>query len=509
MRFLFIFLTCILLYWGQAQGIGRKHKYTGSPRTEVELMNRVLDCLRTKDTVSYYYLFPPFDTLWRMVLHNPDQSPETVKELAKLREHPTVLIDLDPFYNRTIIGGFVQTLHKGEDSGVQWRGIVMQRYELQKQGLSRGMEGLERVAPERFKGYMFVRDMLSSTTFCITITEIQKVNGFYCGGQVLNVLEANDIDEYLARENAERKYFARLKRLAEGHKDDSARSDSVLAFAARARADSVRADSVKKAGMAGIAKPKVDSAKIKRDLLLSSPTADDEASRLRREVVARKYYKGKFDEEIPVELYVRYMRDAKGKVTNYWDALYKFGDMEEYVKLDVSKTPEDKWLFEEPVASMELDLNGKVYTGSWTNGQNQTGYDAELTEKEISQKKISELDQILETGKWGKTDEQKIIEKKDSVEGTAGKEAKKEVKKLTKEERRAQRKKEREEEEKSVAKREEEARKEVQERKKAQQAAEKAPPKEGKDDAPKQEEAPKKPKSDDDEEENLSSQSDG
>ena len=476
MKKLFILCVCLLCYFGMAQARWHRHKFDGSPQTEEELMNKVLDCLRSKDTVSYYYLFPPFDTLWKMVLHNPDTSREARSELYKLREHPTVLIDLDPYYNHGIIGNFVRTLKKGEDSGVQWPGVVMQRFELQKQGIGRGMEGLELVAPERFKGYLFVRDMLSSTTFCITLTEIQKVNGRFVGGQVLNVLEASDIDQYLAKENAERKYLAHLQMLAERGASDSA-------LAAETKKDTTKVDSTLMADVSQPTLPTFDSIKKKRALLLSvSPGGDDDSIRLRREVVDRKYYKGKFDEDIPVELYVRYMRDLKDKVTKYWDALYKFGDMSEYVKLDVSKTQDDKWLFEEPVASMELELNNRVYTGSWTNGTSQTGYDAELSQKEISQKKIEELDRILENGAWGKTDQQKILEKKDTVEKAEGdktaKKDEKDVPKLSRKER-----KQKAEEEKLAAekKAEEERKRRIEEQKKEDGDDDKGDDKDGDD----------------------------
>ena len=428
MKGLFVFLIFILLNSIPADAIGGKHKYSGLPRTEVELMDRVLECLKNKDTISYFNLFPPFDTLWGMVNHNADQSPEAIKELNQLKEHPTVLIDLDPYYNHAIIGRFAQALGKGEDSGLNWKGIIMQRFELQKQGITRGMEGLQRIAPERFKGYLFVRDMLSSTTYCITITEIQKIKGFYFGGQVLNVLEASDIDQYLAREAAERKHVAKIKQQSDDRqKNDTVKKVKISAITMAASIDTTSdsfiiarylADSTREALTKGattkdgdtIPQLPVDTAKIRRDkLLLSSPSADDDPSKMRHEVVDRRFYKGKLDDEIPIELYVRYMKDVKGKVSG-WDGLYKFGDMQQYIKLDITK-PDDKWLFEEPAGTMELELSGKTYTGSWTSGENLTGYDAELTQKEISQKKIETLDKILENGSWGKTDKQKIIEK--------------------------------------------------------------------------------------------------
>jgi len=343
-----------------------------------------------------------------MVMHNPDRSPEAIKELNDLREHPTVLINFDPFYNHAIVGRFAYVLKKGDDSGVHWNGLVTQRYELQKQGLSEGMQGLQRIAPERYKGYLFVRDMLGSTTYCITITEIQKIDGYFYGGQVLNVLEANSVDEFLRREENERRYQAKLEQQAIDASSDSVRmADSLKAKLVHT--DSMKKDSVITAPAAGIAK--TDTAK-KNHLLLSVTVADEDTSKTRKEVIDRRYYSGMFDDEIPVKLYIRYMKDPSGKAKS-WDALYKFGDMQQYVKLDVSQPSEGKWLFEEPVATMELELSEKVYTGTWTNGGNQTGYDVVLTQKSISQQKILDLDRILETGTWGKTDEQDIQEKKE------------------------------------------------------------------------------------------------
>lgn len=412
MKGLIVFFTCLVLFCTDAQAFGRRHRYAGPPRNEAELMVSVLNCLRAKDSLAYYDLFPPLDTFWRMVMHSADASPDVQRDLNNLKEHPTIFIDLDPYYNHSIITRFSEVVRKGEDSGINWQGIVMQRYELEKEGIARGMEGMQHIAPERFRGYLFVRDMLSSTTFCITITEIQKVKGYFCGGQVLNVLEAHNKDEYMAKERAERKHKiqvqqAELKRAA----------DSVLAdtgINSHAYKDSVRKDSIAQAVAKAAATPlgRADSARQKKNAMLSvtAPPIDEDKNKMRWEVVDRKLYKGLFDDDIAVELYVRYMKDANGKVTN-WDGLYKFGDMQDYVKLEITKTEDGKWMMEEPAGIMELELNLKVYTGSWTNGDNQTGYDVELTQKDLSQAKAMKLDRILENNAGGNTRSQVIIEK--------------------------------------------------------------------------------------------------
>lgn len=420
MRFISVLLLCVVICTTHASGFGRDKRYAGQPRNEAELVGRVLNCLSYKDSISYYGLFPPLDTLWRMVTHNANQSPDAQKQLNELRDHPTVLIDLDPYYNHSIMTRFREVLQKGEDSGVNWKGIILQRYELVREGIIPGLEGLRLVIPERFKGFVFVRDMLGSTTYCITITNIQKVQGYFCGGEVMNVLEANTVDDFMAKEAAERKYLRKMheaeqKRIADSISNKAA--DTAVAAKPEKPQDSVSTVvATKPVSSQAVA----DSAKAaKRKLLLSAPTsADEDKSKIRWEVVDRKLYKGLFDDDISVELYVRYMRDPEGKVRN-WDGLYKFGDMQDYIKLEIYKE-DGKWMMEEPAGLMELELNQKVYMGSWTNGDNQTGYDVELTQKDLSQAKMMKLDRILENNAGGDTRKQVIVEKPSEDTASAG-----------------------------------------------------------------------------------------
>ena len=391
MRYFFVLLLPCLLLAGVHNAYGRKHKHRGEPKTEVDLMNSVVDCLSHKDTVSYFYLFPPFDTLWRMVTHNSDHSPEAEKQLSNLREHPQALIDFDPFYNHQIMGRFCGVLTKGEDSGVHWNSIVIQRYELQKQNLTQNLAGYDRIAPERFKGFLFVRDLLGRHTFCITITEIQKISGNYYGGQVINILEASSIDQFLAKEDQENKYF---EWLATHPITDTAKPDS----AKTASADSLDDDGEKKKG--------------------SLSANDEENAKNRKEVVDRKYYQGKFDDEIPVELYVRYMKDLRtGKVSMY-DGLYKFGDQKDFVKLDIALAATGKWTMEDdpPVGSLELVLINRAYTGTWTNNENGAGYDVVLKQADIPEKKIEALDNILDKGLSGSASEESMPERQKTAE---------------------------------------------------------------------------------------------
>lgn len=391
MKYFFICMLSVFMIAGMCTASGKNHRSRSEPKTEVGLMNSVLVCLQNKDSLSYFYLFPPFDTLWRMVTHNPDHTPETIQQLNNLKEHPQALIDFDPFFNHSIMARFMAVLQKGEDSGIHWNSIVLQRYELHKEDLTRNLIGYDKIAPERFTGYVFVRDILGRLTFCINITEIQKINGYFFGGQVINILEASNIDQFIHKEQEEQKYFEWLIK--------------------HPKIDSMQKDSLKKALADNDTSADNDTGAAKGpNLSVSNPTADDEKPQNRKEVIDRKYYEGKFDDEIPVKLYVRYMRDLKsGKLVSY-DGLYKFGDQVDYVKLIITLNAEGKWVMEDdpPVGTLELELKNKIYTGSWSNNDNGTGYDVVLKQSDIEEKKLEELDRILEKGLSGSANEATI-----------------------------------------------------------------------------------------------------
>jgi len=57
------------------------------------------------------------------------------------------------------------------------------------------------------------------------------------------------------------------------------------------------------------------------------------------------------------------------------------------------------------VGSMELTLKDKVYTGTWSNNKNQTGYDVYMTQKDLPPRDIEALDNIIEKGLWAKPED--------------------------------------------------------------------------------------------------------
>ncbi len=357
--------------------------------TEGGLVYKVLQCMQRRDTAAYFDLFPPFDTLWSMVNRNTDNSPEAQQELSNLKQHPQILVEFDPLYNRSIIGGFAHVLAKGEDSGVQWSSVVMARYELHRQEPNQSMIGYSRIVPERFAGYVFVQDEFNRVTYCIRIAEIQKIKGQFFGGQLLNVLKAKNVDEFVRKEEMEQDYLRWL----------AAHPDTATVVATKDSTDVA------------------DTAAGENPLLMHREEGTDDDGDKREEVVDRRYYEGMMDNEIPIKMYIRYMRIIPGKPQQY-DGLYKLGDSKKYLKLEITVTPEGKWVIEDEsaVGVMELALKGRNYLGGWSNAD-ENGFDVIMTQTGTPKGKVEILDKILDRGANPRVDESIFDEDNDGGKG--------------------------------------------------------------------------------------------
>ncbi len=169
---------------------------------ESQLVGNILMCMQYKDTISYAAMFPTFDSLWYHVMTYTGSSDDEAA-IAHIRQHPEKVQQFDPAYNPSIIANYCNLLKKGEDSGIHWDRIVLDRFELQRMPLTRDMLGYEKVAVNRFQGYVFVKDMLTRRIYAFTITEMQQIHGLWYGGQVLNILEASTAEEFNTRQAAE------------------------------------------------------------------------------------------------------------------------------------------------------------------------------------------------------------------------------------------------------------------------------------------------------------------
>jgi hypothetical protein len=205
---------------------------------------------------------------------------------------------------------------------------------------------LEKIAPERFLGYVFVKDQVTDSVYCFTVSDLQMIKGNWYGGYLKNLFKAETKAEYELQRMVEEKFYAKLAH----HKTDSV------------------------------------------NLVIDS--LDDSRNDF---IVARKYYEGTLDGYIPIELYIRYIKDTCAEDVCRYEALYKFGDNEDFISLRVSKK-EKEWTFREDKynAFMQLTLGKIKYTGIWNDPAEHIKYKAVLTELEELPEETKDLDAELD-----------------------------------------------------------------------------------------------------------------
>lgn len=340
-------LLIVLLLFFSTQG-----HLLAQVKSEGELIESLMRSLQTKDSRSYIDLFPQTDTIESWVLQYADRNSDYYRRMLHLKDDYNAHLLFDSSIREEAEKGFEDFLRRGNALGVHWDQLVFIRYELEK--LRRGRDLItEKISQLRFLGYVFVKDMLSRKTYAFTIFDIMEVNGLWYGGELSRIFRASNKEEYQQALAMERKK-ERLKELG-------------------------LADTSKQAA------PAFDE------------DADNKMPRL-KEIVDRKFYVGKFDNEITVQLYVRYVKGNCPEIACSWEALFKFGDQDEYVLMEVSRTHDGNWLFSEDLGGMELKLDGKHYTGSYASASDKTEYEVKFVETDVPTKQIQMLDEILDSG---------------------------------------------------------------------------------------------------------------
>lgn len=338
-------------------------------------VGRVLISLQLQSQDKYISLFLPLDTLTKWMQEITPANENDARKLDNIRSNPNKLKEFDPTLDPDIIAGFNNTLIKGKDSGIHWSDLIMARYELEKMLLPRELIGLSQLMPIRLQGYIFVEDQLTRRRYIISVKDIYTIKGKWYGGRVTNVLEADNIDEFLDKYAVEKKMDKeKLLGLMYGNSDN-------------------------------IEMPAPDSNKAITQKMADSDNEEEEEKKVTKDIVERKLYKGMFDNETAVELYIRGMKGDCKETTCSWQAMYRFQDMDEYIKLVVTKAPDGTWIFmEDPeVGVMELKLQGDKLKGTWTSLKDKTEYEVDLTEKkEVKSKKLFELDDIIENDLYAK-----------------------------------------------------------------------------------------------------------
>jgi hypothetical protein len=327
-------------------------------KTEAELVESLIHSLQTKDSRSYGDLFPGFDFMAQLIMEHADKESESFKRIQYLQNSYEARMDYDSSLKLEIAKNFDAFLSQGTKAGIHWDRIIFLRYELDKIREGRGLIN-EKIAPLRFLGYVFVKDQLTRRTYCFTVFDIMQIHDLWYGGELANIFEASTKDQFKEKLAAEKK---RLRNLELGIKEETS---------------------------------------VAKHHTTTEEEEDDDKPSSMKEVIDRKFYKGTFDNEIQVQLYVRHIKGGCPEVVCSWEALFKFGDQDEYVKMDVSRSADGSWLFSEDLGGMELKLKDNIYSGSYASSSDKTEYVVKFVETPIPPKKVMSLDEMLEFGMHG------------------------------------------------------------------------------------------------------------
>lgn len=340
-----LFLLCCGPLFAQ-----RDKKSKRGATTEQTLVNRLEGCLSRKDAYCYLDLWPDMDTFSKIVMEYADSSSAEFREMQQLQYDPVRLMHLDSFMRANLTASFDSIIAEGEAQGIHWASIVPVRYELVKMRQTRHAL-TEKLAPTRFVGYLFFTDVATRRSFGLMVGDMMQIKGEWYGGRMRELYEATTREEW---EDA--RYIAKKQKKAPA--DSTAKGENI-------------------------------------------PAQDDDREKVDRtnmqSIAERKLYIGMFDNEIPVQLYVRSLKGGCPTGVCSWEAIYKFGDQDDYIRLLVTRTEGGGWQMTEtpPAGVMDLELKGGIFTGTWTSPDGQTGYDVKLSEKPVSAKKVQRLDGIF------------------------------------------------------------------------------------------------------------------
>lgn len=331
-------------------------------KTEGDLVMQILNTLVSKDAIAYSKLFPDVELMSKTIMQHPDTGSRAWKMMTYLNERPDEMAIYDQRLDSSLMSTFNNVLDEAAKMNIHWQHVLFARFELEKQRETRD-HIYEKLAPERFRGYVFIKDPVGNDTYCFTVGDLVKIQGSWYGGTLQHIFEANTKSDYDLRlaeyvtARKKNKPFVWKKNEELDPEDSTVRQEE-------------------------------------QETLSKGP---------QKTIVERKYYTGTFDDEIPVQLYIRYIKGTCPEGVCAYEAVFKFGDQDEYVHMSVVKT-EDRWVFSEDPGSGVMDLKFKegVYTGSWTSTADQTGYEVQISETVPGNKKLKFLDELFQMELWKK-----------------------------------------------------------------------------------------------------------
>ncbi len=336
---LLFFLCC---FWAIASFAQKK----SVALPEKVYINQLAMALAKRQPAQYTALMPPAEVL-------DDLTPVLPKLLQPLEPDAAEVAEYGyaTALSRNAGRWYQQVQDESDTMLLRWPLLQLARYELVRQ--SRATDAtLEKLVPDRYKGYVFFSDPTRRKTFCLLVRGLFVYKGSFYGGALGHVYPAETVVDYEAH------YEAAQRAAAKGQKYVAWKPEEKPEEAADAEAPVVEKD--KKGSDKGV-------------------------------VGERLYYTGFFDGQIPIRLFVRgYKGDCKEGVCR-WNAMMLVGDEDEWVGLSMLKK-EGAWIFTElpNKATMELKPDQKMLTGNWNATDENTGYEVKLTEKDP--KKLADLE---------------------------------------------------------------------------------------------------------------------
>jgi len=319
--------------------------------TEAALIGRLVEVIQTGNQSGYLRLFPDAETIAKAIMRNTPPESAQHRAMARLLESPDDLGRFDAGLDSGRIRAFDSLRAQGDALGLRWRSAVFARYELEAQRTSRDTLW-SRVARQRFLGYVFIQDVLEQQTYGFTVGDVMQIDGKWYGGTLSRVFEAAtrfDFDRHLA--------------------------------AAR------KAEAKGQTYLGGGAAPAPDSA------------TEEEAAGPQKVILERRFLTGTFDDEIRVQLYIRGLKGDCPKQPCLWEAMFKFGDQDDWVPMTVT-IADGRWVLAEDPGPGAFDLQpqGRGFTGTWESSADGTGYEVKLEDTAPSNKKLREMDALFLPG---------------------------------------------------------------------------------------------------------------
>ena len=102
MRLIFFMLICAVLNSQIALAEPEDKNLLPPAKSEKELVMRIVNSLKAKDSVLHASQFMKFDDLWKLVVNFKDTNIVASMQVAQLRQVPNTVRKFDPFFNPQI-----------------------------------------------------------------------------------------------------------------------------------------------------------------------------------------------------------------------------------------------------------------------------------------------------------------------------------------------------------------------------------------------------------------------